>query len=156
MQVNRDCVDKIFLIYSLFIKVNLLFLFFPQFKLFIVDVRFSYHLSILKLLYHSHKKGKDSLETRAVFSWILILTWNFGGGRSGSASTLESASWFWLYLNYNWLFYLLHSENIISTSVSEAVQKIPTDEKDYRRCSFMCFTLHSHSIQRADQHIIAS
>ena len=45
----------------------------------------------------SHKKGKDSLETRPVFSWILILTWNFGGGRSGSASTLESASWFWLY-----------------------------------------------------------
>ena len=37
--------------------------------------------------YHSHKKRKDSLETRAVFSWILVLTWNFGGGRSDSAST---------------------------------------------------------------------
>ena len=36
-------------------------------------------------LYHSHKKRKDSLETRAVFTWISILTWNFGGGRSGSA-----------------------------------------------------------------------
>ena len=44
----------------------------------------------------------------------------------------------------------------ISTSVSEAVEKIPTDEKDYRKCSFMCFTLHSHSIQRADQHIANS
>ena len=34
---------------------------------------------------YSHQKRKDSLDTRAVFSWILILTWNFGGGRSGSA-----------------------------------------------------------------------
>ena len=48
---------------------------------------------------------------------------------------------------------MLDKDNIISTSVSEAVEKIPTDEKDYRKCSFMCFTLHSHSIQRADQHI---
>ena len=51
---------------------------------------------------HSHKKRKDSLETRAVFSWILILTWNFGGGRSNSASTfftfqIASASCFWCY-----------------------------------------------------------
>ena len=48
---------------------------------------------------------------------------------------------------------MLDKDNIISTSVSEAVEKIPADEKDYRKCSFMCFTLHSHSIQRADQHI---
>ena len=48
---------------------------------------------------------------------------------------------------------MLDKDNIISTSVSEAVEKIPTDEKDYRKCSFMCFTLYSHSIQRADQHI---
>ena len=48
---------------------------------------------------------------------------------------------------------MLDKDNVISTSVSEAVEKIPTDEKDYRKCSFMCFTLHSHSIQRADQHI---
>ena len=51
---------------------------------------------------------------------------------------------------------MLDKDNIISTSVSEAVEKIPTDEKDYRRCSFMCFTLHSHNIQRADQHIANS
>ena len=37
------------------------------------------------------------VETRAVFSWILILTWNFGGRRSGSASTLASTGWFWWY-----------------------------------------------------------
>ena len=48
---------------------------------------------------------------------------------------------------------MLDKDNVISTSVSEAVEKIPTDEKDYRKCSFMCFTLYSHSIQRADQHI---
>ena len=41
---------------------------------------------------------------------------------------------------------MLDKYNIISTSVSEAVEKIATDEKDYRKCSFMCFTLHhSHN-----------
>ena len=33
---------------------------------------------------------------------------------------------------------MLHNDNIISTSVSEAFEKIPTYEKDYRKCSFMC------------------
>ena len=51
---------------------------------------------------------------------------------------------------------MLDNDNIISASVSEAVEKIPTDEKDYHKCSFMCFTLHSHSIQRAEQHICNS
>ena len=45
---------------------------------------------------------------------------------------------------------MLDNYNIISTSVPESVEKIPTDEKDCRECSFMCFTLHSHSIQIAD------
>ena len=44
------------------------------------------------------------------------------------------------------------NDNIISTSVLKAVEKIP--KKDYRKCCFMCFTLHSHNIQRADQHIV--
>ena len=48
---------------------------------------------------------------------------------------------------------MLDKYNIISTSVSEAVEKIPTDKKDYRKCSFMYFTLYGHSIQRAVQHI---
>ena len=52
----------------------------------------SYTLSFAKnlllgMFLHSHKKRKDSLETRAVFSWISMLTWNFGGGPSDSAST---------------------------------------------------------------------
>ena len=38
---------------------------------------------------------------------------------------------------------MLDNDNIISI---EAVEKIPTDEKDYRKCSFMCFTLYSHSM----------
>ena len=42
---------------------------------------------------------------------------------------------------------MLDEDNIINTSVSEAVEKIPTDEKDYRKCTFMCFTLYSNSIQ---------
>ena len=40
---------------------------------------------------------------------------------------------------------MLHNDNIISTSVSEAVEKTPADEKDYRKCSFIRLTLHSHS-----------
>ena len=51
------------------------------------------------------------------------------------------------------MFYMLDNDDIISICVSEGVEKIPTDEKDYRKCFFMCFTLHSHSIERADQHI---
>ena len=39
---------------------------------------------------------------------------------------------------------MLDNDNVISASVSEAVEKIPTDEKDYRKCS-LCFTLHSRS-----------
>ena len=44
---------------------------------------------------------------------------------------------------------MLDKDNTIRTSISEAVKKIPTDEKDYFKCSFMCLTLHSHNIQRA-------
>ena len=33
-----------------------------------------------------------------------------------------------------------HNENIISTSVSEAQYKIPTDEKHYRKCSFIAYS----------------
>ena len=51
---------------------------------------------------------------------------------------------------------MLDKNNIISISVSEAVEKIPIVEKDDFKCSFMCFTLHSHNIQRADQHIANS
>ena len=51
---------------------------------------------------------------------------------------------------------MLDKDNVLSTSVSELVEKIPTDEKDYRKCSFVCFTLHSYRIQRADQHIANS
>ena len=32
---------------------------------------------------------------------------------------------------------MLYKDNIIRTSVSEAVEKIPTDEKDYHKCSFI-------------------
>ena len=51
---------------------------------------------------------------------------------------------------------MLDKDNFISTSVLEAVEKIPTNEKDYRKYSFMCFTLDSYSIQRTDQHIANS
>ena len=48
---------------------------------------------------------------------------------------------------------MLHNDNIISTSVSEAVERIPTDEKDYRKCSFMCLTLHSHNSYKEQTNI---
>ena len=51
---------------------------------------------------------------------------------------------------------MLDKDNIISTSISGAVEKISIDEKDDRKCSFMCFTLHSNNIQRADLHIANS
>ena len=43
---------------------------------------------------------------------------------------------------------MLDKDNITSTRVSEEVEKIPTDEKGYRKCSFMCFTLHVYSIHK--------
>ena len=43
---------------------------------------------------------------------------------------------------------MLDNDSIISTSVSEAVEKVPIDEKDYHKCTFMCFTLYSHNIQK--------
>ena len=36
---------------------------------------------------------------------------------------------------------MLDNDNIITTNVSEAVEKIPTDEKNYRKCSFIVFYL---------------
>ena len=46
---------------------------------------------------------------------------------------------------------MLDNDNIINTSDSEAVEKIPTYEKNYCKCSFMSFSLQSHSIQTAHQ-----
>ena len=34
---------------------------------------------------------------------------------------------------------MLDNDNITRTSVSEAVEKIPTDKKDYRKCSLIVF-----------------
>ena len=96
-----------------------------------------------KLVWKYILEQKD-LEARTAFSWILLLTWNFVGDRSDTAS-----SWFWCCLNYNWLFYMLHNDDI-KTSVSEAVEKIPADEKDYRKRSFVvfCFAQSQHKKSR--------
>ena len=51
---------------------------------------------------------------------------------------------------------MLDNDDIISTSVAKAVEKILIDEKDYRKCSLACFALHSHSKQTAYQHIANS
>ena len=39
--------------------------------------------------------------------------------------------------------------NIISTSVSDAVEKIPTDEKDYRKCSFTCLLCTATAVAKS-------
>ena len=44
---------------------------------------------------------------------------------------------------------MLDNDNIISTSVSEADQKIPTDEKDYHNaplCAYFAQPQHTNSI----------
>ena len=43
---------------------------------------------------------------------------------------------------------MLNKDKVISTSVTEVVENVPTVEKDYRKCTFMCFTLCSDSMQR--------
>ena len=48
---------------------------------------------------------------------------------------------------------MLHNDNIISISVSEAVEKIPTDEKDYRKFSLMSHFAQPQQLPRVDQHI---
>ena len=51
---------------------------------------------------------------------------------------------------------MLGKDNIIRTSVSEAVEKIPSDEKDYRKCSFIVYFAQPQQLQRVDQHIANS
>ena len=48
---------------------------------------------------------------------------------------------------------MLDNDNTMSASVSEAVEKILADEKDYRKCSLMCFSLHSHSSYKEQTNI---
>ena len=48
---------------------------------------------------------------------------------------------------------MLDKDNIISTGLPEAVEKIPTDEKDYRKCSFIIYSAQPQQLQRVDQHI---
>ena len=51
---------------------------------------------------------------------------------------------------------MLDDDNIISASVSEAVEKIPTDEKGYHKCSFIVYFAQPQQLQRVDQHIANS
>ena len=48
---------------------------------------------------------------------------------------------------------MLDKDNIISKNVSEAVEKIPTDKKDYCKCSFIIYPAQPQQLQRVDQHI---
>ena len=40
---------------------------------------------------------------------------------------------------------MLYKDNIISTIVLEAVEKIPTDEKDYCKCFFIVYIAQPQS-----------
>ena len=48
---------------------------------------------------------------------------------------------------------MLDKDNIRRTSISEAVEKIPTDEKDYRKCFFIVYFAQPQQLHRVDQHI---
>ena len=51
---------------------------------------------------------------------------------------------------------MLDNDNITSTSISEAVEKIPTDEKDYCKCSFVVFYFaQPHHTKSRPTYIIA-
>ena len=50
---------------------------------------------------------------------------------------------------------MLDNDNMISTSVSEVIEKIPTDEKDHRKCYFMCFIFKPQTVYQ-QQHIANS
>ena len=52
---------------------------------------------------------------------------------------------------------MLDKDNIISTSVSEAVEKVPKEEKDYRKCSIMFyFAQQQHTKSRSTYTDIAN
>ena len=37
--------------------------------------------------------------------------------------------------HYDWLLDMFNNDNIMTVKVSEVLQKVPTDEKDYHKCS---------------------
>ena len=51
------------------------------------------------------------------------------------------------------MFYMLHNDNIISTSVSEAIEKIPVDAKRLSQMLLYVFYFaQPQQLQRVDQH----
>ena len=99
---------------------------------------------VMTSLYHSHKKRKDSLETRAVlliFSFeLLYLLWSY---REYIKVVRNDDFWEELLSEKDF-------EAVLATScchdhdsnASEAVQKITTDQKDYHKhslCVIVCW-----------------
>ena len=80
-----------------------------------------------------------------------MLTWNFGGGPSDSASAffkMASAyeNLFSCSYNHNCMLDMLDNDNIMTAKAFEVVQKVPTDEKDHPECSLCVIDYHKCSL----------
>ena len=91
------------------------------------------HLKHFIYLNHSHKKRKDNLETRAV---LLIFSFELEISGMAYIKILQNGDFWEKLLSEN------EFEAVLTTfccydhgaKVSEAVQKIATDQKEYRKC----------------------
>ena len=95
-------------------------------------------LAMLQLLYHSHKKRKESLETWAVLLLIFSLNLKYLGWLySAYIKTAKNGGFCEELLSEN------DFEAVLATfccydhgaNTSKAVQKIATDQKEHRKCS---------------------
>ena len=99
----------------------------------------SVHKYIHKLLYHSHKKRKDSLETRAI---LLIISLEHEISEVAVPSIHQKseklrllwgiALWKWLWGCFSYFLLLWPWCQGLW-----AVQKIATDQKEYRKCKYI-------------------
>ena len=89
--------------------------------------RLSHKFAILQ---HSHKKRKDSLETRAVLLVYWLQLESSGVAVQETHRNSEKAV-----LTVRIFFFFIFRCYCYSAKASEAVVKIATNEKDYHKCS---------------------
>ena len=85
-------------------------------------------------LQHSHKKRKDSLETR-VLLFVFLLELEISGKHMSYRKYIKTVKKVFAVRIFFFLFSF--SVFIASAKASKAIVKISTEEKDYRKC-FLC------------------
>ena len=92
---------------------------------------------------HSHKKRKGSLETQAVLLIFLLELGISGVAYTEYIEIKKKAAFREDFLNGDDFHAVLASfcSYDYVTNVSEAAEKIATDEKDYRKCSLSVYVL---------------